>query len=183
MDATLWAAIVAAGATVGGIGLSRATDRRERRAKIYADALAALRRWSEVPYAILRRPASDAETRAALGKEISDSVSAVAYHVSLLRLESKPLGEAYSLLWRQLRTNRSPDCALAWALPVIASDADMAASPPFQRDDADPEWELCLLAMRRELALWSRMTHRDTMRRVEERIGARGNQLPEIPIR
>lgn len=183
MDAALLAAVIASAATLVGFLLNQAGQRRERRAKTYADALAALRRWQEVPYAIARRPASDSLTRSALGKEISDAVSGVAYHASLLRLESEPLGESYVLLWRQLRRSRAQNRETAWKLPIIASDAEMAPDLPFVPEDADPEYDLCLLAMRRELTLWGWILRRDTSRQIKVQRISRGHGLPSTPIR
>lgn len=167
MDSGLVAALIAGVVAVTGYLLSQASQRRERQAKIYADALAALTRWGEVPFAILRRPRSDEEVRAAIGKEISDAMGGVSYHVTLLRLESPPLGEAYRLLWHRLRVTWNQNRDLAWATPVMTTDEEMRKVPSFVREDADEEYALCLLAMRRELKLWGWLLRRDTQRRVD----------------
>ena len=166
MDAAIWAAAIVAAVTLAGYLLNQSWTRRQRRATAYAEALAALRRWQEVPYLVLRRPASDAVTRAELGKEMSQAVSGLAYHVNLLRLDSAVVGEAYELLWRQARRTRSPNLKRAWLTPPIEQDVEMAEAP-FPLPDIDAELDLCLLAMRRELSLMSRFLSRDTRRRLE----------------
>jgi hypothetical protein len=56
MDAGSWAAISAgivagAGALVGFLG-SQLANRRERKSKVYAEALAAIKEYEELPYRI-----------------------------------------------------------------------------------------------------------------------------------
>ena len=148
--------------------------RRERRAKVYAEALAAMRRFQEVPYKVWRRPASDAKTRAEIGQEHSDATAGVAYHQVLLRMDSEVVGAAYWDLWSQVRVTRKANRVLAWKSPVITSDEAMAENPPFERDDADVELELCLLAMRREMSLLGPLLRRDTRRRLQYQRAVRG---------
>jgi hypothetical protein len=145
-----------------------------KRARNYADALAALRRWQETPYMVWRRPASDPTTRARIGQELSDSVREVTYHARLLRLESDVVGEAFKQLWDQIRLTRGANRRLAWRSPLITTDEQMADDPPFEIADADPEFELCTLAMRRELSLWSPLLRWDTRRRLRHQDAARG---------
>jgi hypothetical protein len=179
-SAALWAAMVAALATLAGYLLAQSRARRERKAAMYAQALAAMQRFQELPYGIWRRPASTPEIRAALGTEISEAISQVAFHQALLRMDSEVVGTAYTDLWSQARRACRANRALAWRSPLIESDEAMADSPPFVgHDESDPERALCILAMRRELSVAGLLARRRTRRRLDrqrqlrERMNAR----------
>ena len=60
------AAIIAALVAVVGYAVTQFANRQDRKAKTYAEALAAVTEYQELPYLVLRRAASDAATRAAL---------------------------------------------------------------------------------------------------------------------
>jgi hypothetical protein len=61
--------------------------------------------------------------------------------------------------------------------PLITTDEQMADDPPFETVDADPEFELCTLAVRRELSLWGPLLRWDTRRRLRSQDAAREAQL------
>src|ERR1019366_1830482 len=75
------------------------------------------------------------------------------YYSPLLRLDSSTVGMAYMNLthqtWRQCGIYRSA----AWKAQIIANDSDVPKSAYFPYDN-HPKYELCLLAMRRELTPW-----------------------------
>jgi hypothetical protein len=52
LNTAIWAAVIAALTTLAGYLVSQSWSRRERYAKVYAEALGALRRWEEIPYVI-----------------------------------------------------------------------------------------------------------------------------------
>ena len=70
MSAESWAALVTGvvaglAALLGFLG-NQLANRRERKSKIYAEALEAVQQYTELPFIIRRRPSSDGATRAAL---------------------------------------------------------------------------------------------------------------------
>lgn len=71
VNAAVVAAVIAAGVSVIGFFVNQFSVRRERRSKTFADAMAALTRWSQLPYAVLQRTDSTPQTRKALGQEIT----------------------------------------------------------------------------------------------------------------
>ena len=164
--AVLGAATVAGSVTIAGYLLSQSWSRRERKARMYADAIAAMRRFQELPYKILRRAASDSATRATIGQEHSDSISGVAYHQALLRIDSAVVGEADLELFDQVRRAQKINRVIAWRTTVLCSDPEMADNPPFVRSGSDIELSNCILAMRRELRVTGPLHRASTRRRI-----------------
>ena len=164
----IWAAAIAAVVSVMGFMLNQSWSRRDRRAKSFADAMAALTRWEQVPFTIWRRPSSSPEVRSILGKEITECYAGVTYHIALLRLESPLVGDAYVLLNNTLQQAKNDNQDRAWGSPLLTSDQDMTTDPPFEFVNAKPERDLCRLAMQRDLALWRRFTRKDTGKRLAE---------------
>ncbi len=167
VDAAVWAAAIAAVVSIVGFLLNQWWARRERRARAFADAMAALTRWEQIPFTVWRRPNSSADTRSSIGREITDCYTAITYHVALLRIESPLVGEAYRLLVNKLQKQKNDNQDLAWRSPLLTTDEDMVRKPPFAFVNAVTERQLCRLAMRRELSMWSRPTRRDTLGRLK----------------
>lgn len=93
MNSESWAAlitgIIAGLVALVGFLLNQLANRRERRSKIYAEALQAVQEYSELPYKIRRRASSDGATRAALGHAISDSQAQLRFYRSLLQIDPR----------------------------------------------------------------------------------------------
>jgi hypothetical protein len=64
--------VVAGCFLLAGYLLNQIWARNERRAKAFAEALAAIENYLEMPYRVRRRPASDSQTRATLTNQMSD---------------------------------------------------------------------------------------------------------------
>ena len=165
MDAGSWAAISAgivagAGALVGFLG-SQLANRRERKSKVYAEALAAIKEYEELPYRIRRRPSSDGATRAALGDMVGDVLSKLWFYQAWVHTDSAEVGAAYSALMARTQGFGGPFRAAAWSTPVITKDEDAHLRDSFIYDNK-PELALCLLVMRRELSPWTPFLRRST---------------------
>src|SRR5258706_8464653 len=76
--ATIIAAAIAAIVALAGYALTQAWARRERRARTFADALAAGERYLEAPHPGRRRPAPTPGVRAALTSAPSDLPAPIA---------------------------------------------------------------------------------------------------------
>jgi len=165
VQAAIWAAAIAAGATVSGYLLNQSRSRRERKATVFAEALTALRRYQDFPYKIWRRPAEDAQTRMLMADEQSEASRQVRFHLVWLQIDSPIVGEAFSALWRISQPARLANLDLAWQSGPITQDAQMAGPLPFQPEAAEPEMDLCITAMRSELSLLAPL-HRRRIRRL-----------------
>lgn len=167
-NAPLFAAAIAALVSLAGYLFAQSRARQDRKAKMYAEAFAAMRRFQELPYGVWRRPASTPDVRASLGQEHSDAVSGVAFHETLLRMDSDVVGAAYWDLWQQIRRTAKRNRALAWQSPVLATDDEMAIDPPFASAGSRPEVEICIAAMRKELSPFGPLTRGRTRRALDE---------------
>jgi hypothetical protein len=154
-QAAISGATVAALATVFGYLFNQARARRERKAKAFAKAMAAMRRFYDFPHKVWRRSVSDAATRDRLSEERSRGSRAVRFHLIWLKIESPVVGEAYEQLWTVVHRARLHNANLAWASPPRATDRDLVGEPPcFVRKAGTEETDLCILAMRNELSWW-----------------------------
>lgn len=95
---TIIAALIAALVAVAGYMLTQAQARRERKAKEFADALAAVAEYLEAPYRIRRRQAATPEAREALASSLSDLQARIALHRAWLQVEAPAVGQAYDAL-------------------------------------------------------------------------------------
>jgi hypothetical protein len=154
-QAAISGATVAALATVLGYLFTQARARRERKAKAFAEAMAAMRRFYDFPHKVWRRSVSDAATRERLSEEHSLGSREVRFHLIWLKIESPVVGEAYEQLWAVVHGARLFNANLAWSSPPRATDQDMVGEPPgFWRKAGARETDLCIRAMRNELSWW-----------------------------
>ncbi len=139
-------------------------QRRDRRGVMYAEAMAAMRAFEQAPYLVRRRADSTGTTRADLAARLIQANTQVTYSEKLLLMDSPAVGRAYGLLASvtkdQVRAHRDE----AWRTPVIAHDDQVPDSTTQYPYDNEPEWNLCVIAMRRELTFLGRMRRRGTIR-------------------
>jgi hypothetical protein len=170
----LLAAIIAGLVAVVGYIITQAANRRERKSKLYAEALSVVREYQELPYRVRRRPASDSSTRAVLGEQISSVMTKLGFYLRWLQIDSRVVGIAYVDLVEQVRRFGGPYRNKAWQEPLVSDDKDMPdVKYPYDTDD---EMRLCLLAMRRELSLFGVLFRRSTRRLLAEQRQVRAEQ-------
>ena len=150
---TIIAALIAALVAVTGYALTQAWARRERRAKAFADALAAVEEYLEAPYRIRRRPGATPEVRAALTEALSDLQARIAFHRAWLQVEAPAIGQAYDALVSAARAEAGVQMAEAWDSAPLTSDADMNLKVAHPHPQADAERAKVIAAMRRHLRL------------------------------
>lgn len=135
--ATLGAALIAAAIAVIGYCVTQARARRERRAKAFAEALAAVEDYMESPYRIRRRPRSDADTRTQITAAISDIQSRIAFHEAWLEVEAPKVGAAFARLVRVARGEAGANMKEAWAEPVLEDDRAMNLGMRYNRSQTE----------------------------------------------
>lgn len=150
---TISAALIAALVAVAGYGLTQAWARRERRAKAFADALAAIEEYLEAPYRIRRRPGTTSEIRAALAAALSDLQARIAHHRAWLQVEAPAIGQAYDALVSAARAEAGIQMTEAWNSAPLTTDADMNLNVAYPHPQADAERAEVIAAMRRHLRL------------------------------
>jgi len=149
--------IVAVVALVGGditasvtYGLNQRAARRDRRAEAFAEALAAIEDYAEMPYRVRRRR-NNPEARHDLTEEVSKIQSQLAFHQALLQIESPDVGTAYNTLVRATKVQAGTQMKEAWQQPALTTDAAMNLGVRYPRDEIDAARATCITAMRRSL--------------------------------
>jgi hypothetical protein len=157
--ATIIAALIAALVATFGYMVAARAKLLEGRRNTYAEALAAVYAYQELPYRIRRRPDSSAATRGELGKAISEVQRDLDFHTSLIRLDSPQLGDAYDALVQASRENGKEYRDNAWEQAPAQGDLAMGFPEIYMYDD-EAEVELCIKRMRQHLRLlplsWNR---------------------------
>ncbi|GAA2483766.1 hypothetical protein GCM10010276_21690 [Streptomyces longisporus] len=131
-----------------------------------------MREYEQTPYLIQRREGPDAATRARISERLSADAARRRYHETVLSLDSPVVAESYKHLLNRTRRQVGPYRSDAWKSPVIASDEEVAGSPTYAYDN-EAEWELCLMAMRRELSAFASLRRRATRRRLASLMASR----------
>ena len=151
--ATIIAALIAALVVVAGYMLTQAQARRERRAKEFADALAAVEEYLEAPYRIRRRQAATPEAREALTSALSNLQARIALHCAWLQVEAPAVGHAYEALVSAARSEAGAQMAEAWNTSPLTSDTDMNLEVAYPHPNSDAERAKVIAAMRQHLRL------------------------------
>lgn len=147
---TIIAALIAALVVVAGYALTQMQARRERRAKEFADALAAIEEYLEAPYRI-RRIQPTPEAREALTTYLSDLQARIAFHLAWLQVEAPTVGHAYELLISAARSEAGDQMTQAWKAAPLNDDADMNLKMAYAHPEADVERAKVINAMRHHL--------------------------------
>lgn len=145
--------IALAGAVLGAVityRLNQRAARRERRAKVFAEALTAIEDYAEMPYRILRR-SLNADTRTQLTNEISTVKSRIAFHHAWLRIEAPDVVTAYATLDCVARAQAGQQMSEAWQQPPLTTDEQMNIGAALPRDKIDAARDRCVKAMKKSL--------------------------------
>jgi hypothetical protein len=151
---TIIAAVIAVLVAVTGYALTQAWARRDRRAREFADALAAVEEYLEALYRVRRRQAPTAEVRAELAAALSDLQGRIAFHRAWLQVEAPAVSRAYDALVLAARSEAGTQMTEAWNTEPISSDPDMNLIIGYSHPKADAERARVIAAMRRHLRLW-----------------------------
>jgi hypothetical protein len=161
------AAIIAGLVAVGGYAVTQFANRRDTKARTYAEAIAAVTEYQELPYLVMRRAASDAPTRAAFAQHQSEVMAKLGFYRAWVRIDSAETGAVYANLVSDTRRQCRRHLATAWAEDLLKSDTQMSSpEAPFPWD-IEAERDLCLKAMRRELRPWGFLQRRSTQRQFQ----------------
>lgn len=166
---TLASALIAASVVIIGYWANHYVARRERRTRLYANALEAIADHEELPYLIWRRLSLDA---AVLTERISQGHGRLRYYQTLLHLDSPAVGAAFADLADATRAQGEELRRLAWQHPV-RDDQTAQAMPAQIAYDTHRQRDRCLEAMRLELSPWARLLRRPTGRRAAGGCGCR----------
>ena len=131
-------------------GLNQRAARRERQAKLFAEALAAIEDYAELPYRVRRRPHTP-EGRHELTEQVSRIQSRIAFHQAWISLEAPDVASFYNDLVRAAKTQAGKQMSEAWLTPAITKDAQVNLGVPYPRDEINAARVQCVEAMRQAL--------------------------------
>lgn len=131
-------------------GLNQRTARHERQTKLFAEALATIEDYAELPYRIRRRPRTP-DARHELTEQISQIQSQIAFHQAWLSLEAPDVARSYGNLVRAAKTQAGSQMAQAWLKPAITKDAQVNLGVAYPRDEINAAGAQCVEAMRQAL--------------------------------
>jgi hypothetical protein len=131
-------------------GLNQRTARRERHATLFAEALAAIEDYAELPYRVRRRPRTP-EGRHELTEQVSQIQSRIAFHQAWIALEAPDVSRCYNDLVRAAKTQAGKQMAQAWLTPAITKDAQVNLGVAYPRDEINAARGRCVAAMRQAL--------------------------------
>jgi hypothetical protein len=171
--------IIAGFVALIGFLLNQLANRRERKSKVYAEALRAIKTYQELPYRIRRRASSDGPTREAIGNRISDVYTEIAFYLAWLQIDSTEVGTAYRDLVHQTKTSATGHWSKAWEEPVMTRDEEVYLKDQYVYDN-DPELAICLLAMQRELSPWSLFYRHSTRRLLNKQRETRMGEMARL---
>jgi hypothetical protein len=132
-------------------GLNQRAARRERETKLFAEALATIEDYAELPYRIRRRHRTP-DARHELTEQISQIQSQIAFHQAWLSLEAPGVARFYSDLVRAAKTQAGSQMAQAWLKPAITKDAQVNLGVAYPRDEINAARDQCVEAMRQALS-------------------------------
>lgn len=165
--ATLLAAALAVSGVAATILTASARSRREHRATLFAQALAAAADYMEGPYRIRRKDGSAAH-RNAITAGLSDVKSAVDHSQALLRLHaSNEVAAAYDALVLATKIEAGAQMHQAWLAPPVKSDAQVNLGTAYDRTLCEEYRSQAIKLMQAELARrWWNLAARARFRRL-----------------
>lgn len=119
------AALIAGLVALTVLAVNQYQARQDARRKDFAEALAAVERYAELPYRILRRQDSTPEVRGRMADFVHGVQQDLLFHKSWVRIQSPRVAEVYDALLRITREEAGSAMTKAWRTAPISKDEDM----------------------------------------------------------
>lgn len=119
------AALIAGLVALVVLAVNQYQARQDARRKDFAEALAAVERYAELPYRILRRQDSTPEVRGRMADFVHGVQQDLLFHKSWVRIQSPRVAEVYDALLRITREEAGSAMTKAWRTAPISKDEDM----------------------------------------------------------
>lgn len=143
-------AAIAAAAALIGYFVNSSISRRSELIRHYADALAEVEKYRQLPLTFHRFHDSTRETRKELARTMGENQTALAFYRRSLQLSSPAVGMAYARLVDKIREKNSTFRREALSSPPTSNDIDIEVGRPYNHDVKD-ELDECVNLMRRNL--------------------------------
>jgi hypothetical protein len=144
-------ALIAAVTALIGYMVNGRLNRISDKMKAYAEALAAVEHYRQLPYMIYRLHDSTPETRSQLAKMIGEAQESLSFHRRWLDLGSPAVGSAYNALVYKVRENNFRYRQQAWEADPPSTDRELEKHRDEWLTNTKDETDKCLIAMRNEL--------------------------------
>jgi hypothetical protein len=131
---------------------------RERQARVFAEALAVIEEYAELPYRVRRRRPTEG-ARHDLTEQISQVQSRIAFHQGWLQIEAPGVAARYEQLVRAAKRQAGGQMKEAWDRPPATGDAGMSLGVAYSRTEIDEARGQCVAAMRASLCGASQPGH------------------------
>jgi hypothetical protein len=131
VDGTLIGAVVTGFVALVVFAGTQYRARKDRLRKDFAESLAAVERYAELPYRILRRQDSAPEVRGRIAELVHEVQQDILFYKSWVRIQSPEVAEVYDALLRAMREEAGVAMTQAWNTATIARDEDMPLSTGF----------------------------------------------------
>jgi hypothetical protein len=119
------AAIVTGLVALVALAVTQYQARQDARRKDFAEALAAVERYAELPYRIRRRQGSTPEVRGRMAEFIHEVQQDLLFHKSWMRIQAPRVADVYDFLLRATREEAGSAMTEAWNTAPISRDEDM----------------------------------------------------------
>lgn len=113
--------------------------RQDGRRKDFAEALATVERYAELPYRIRRRQGSTPEVRERMTEFIHEVQQDLLFHRSWMRIQAPRVAEFYDSLLRVTRQEAGHAISQAWNTTPISKDEDMPLGVGFSFPEMEQE--------------------------------------------
>lgn len=125
MTAPVAAAVITGLVAILALAVNQYQVRRDGRSKDFAEALAAVERYAELPYRVLRRQESTPEVRGRIAEFIHDVQQDLLFHKSWMHIQAPRVADAYDSLLRTTREEAGAAMTEAWSESPSDSDESM----------------------------------------------------------
>jgi hypothetical protein len=144
--------VVGLGVTIGvaayNVVQQQKVNRRQERAKAYAEALRAVEDYLETPYRVRRRDGS-AAVRWELTKAVSEIQSRISFYKGWLQINApKKVYDAYVAFDKAARIEAGGQMTAAWNGPATKKDRQVPVGERLRQPQSDAAREVVLKAMK-----------------------------------
>lgn len=133
------------------LAVNQYQTRQDGRRKDFAEALAAVERYAELPYRIRRRQGSTPEVRERMAEFIHEVQQDLLFHRSWMRIQAPRVAEVYDSLLRVTRKEAGYAITQSWNTTPICRDEDMPLGVGFSFPGMEEERDKFVQAVSYEL--------------------------------
>lgn len=126
------AAILTGSVAIFSLVVTQVQARQDARRKDFAEALAAVERYAELPYRVRRRQASTPAVRGQIAEHIHEVQQDLLFHKNWMRIQAPRVADIYDSLLRTTKEEAGSAITEAWSTTPISKDEDMPLGTPLR---------------------------------------------------